>query len=93
MTVENNLSEIRAALATLSAIHAQGVMTRADLTTAANFVEERCDEIAALSAPAATVTLPILTLHDVVREGRAAPARQAAGRRHLQVVTNSGDAA
>lgn len=93
MTIENNLSEMRAALSTLSAVHAQGQMTRADVLAAVNFVEARCDEIAALTAPVGTLTLPILRLHDVVAEGRATVARQAAGRHHLQVVTNSGDAA
>ena len=91
MTVETNLSEIRAALATLSAVHAQGQMTRADMLAAVNFVEARCDEIDRLTAPVGTLTLPLLTLKDVAAEGRAA--RQAVGRRHLQVVTNSGDAA
>ncbi len=93
MTVSNHLAEIRTALSLLSAQQAQDNLTRADMVAALNAVERHCDAIAALTAPADVATLPILTLHDVVTEGRATVARQAAGRHHLQVVTNSGDAA
>ncbi len=94
MTIENNLAEIRAAMATLSAIHAQGALTRADILASITFVEARCDEIAAATAPGVSgnsgvSTLEILTLRDVV----ARAATRGAVRPRLQIVAGQGDAA
>lgn len=99
MTIDHNLAEIRTALATVSALHAAGNLSRADLIAAVGFVEARCDEIAATaeavdapSAPFGATALPILTLGQIGAQARA-EARQAAGRRHLRVVSSEGDAA
>ena len=95
ITVETALSEIRAAMSTVSLIHAQGELSREDVTTALAFVEARCDEIAALTAPApafGTTALPILTLAQIGAQARAEAGR-ATGRRHLRLVGGEGDAA
>lgn len=99
MTIDSILSELRAALATLSALHAQGSLNRADVNAVVAFVEDRCAEIEAITGPAAstaapfgTVTLPVLTLAQVAAAARA-EGRRGAGRQHLRAVTNDGDAA
>jgi hypothetical protein len=96
MSIDHTIAEIRAALATVSALHAAGNLSRADIRAAVEFVEGCCDEIASLAAPAATpfgtTALPVLTLAGIAAQARA-EARQAAGRRHLQLVSSQGDAA
>lgn len=97
MTIESNLAEIRASIATVSALHAMDNLTRADLIAAIGLIEQACDDIAGLAAPPATApfgitTLPIMKLADVAAQMRAVDA--AARRRpQLAVVPTEGGAA
>lgn len=100
MTIETHLNEIRAAIAVLSVAHAKGELTRADINCAVNFIEDRCDDVAALADQAAppmnfgSKALPILSLHQVAAQMRAdGAAARAAARSHLALVSNGGDAA
>lgn len=93
ITVDDNLGEIRAALAALSALHATANLSRADMMAAVRFVEDRCTDISRLCNPAPMVTLPVLTLGQIAAQARA-EARQSAGRRHhLRVVPAEGGVA
>lgn len=93
MTILFHLNEIREAAATLSAVHATGEMTRADVNCMVAFIEARCAEIEALApASAGGLThLPIYTLAGVAAQLRADGA--AAARSHLALVSSGGDAA
>lgn len=95
MTVQTELSEIRQALATVSALHAADNLNRADLIAAINLVERSCDAIAAASAAPdhGISTVPLLTLRQIAAEGRAEAQRVTGRRHHLAVVPADGDAA
>lgn len=101
MTIETNLAEIRASAATVSALHAQDNLSRADLIAAIGLIEAACDDIARLAQPAApmtfgTVVLPIMTLADVAAQTRADDAARRARPQlapRLSVVSNEGTAA
>ena len=91
MTVRSNLNEIRQALANLSALHAGGTLTRADVIAAVCLVETNCAEIEDAAPPApqhGVSTLPILRLYDVSNQMRAESAGPAVG-----IVRTEGDAA
>jgi hypothetical protein len=82
MTVRSNLNEIRQALANLSALHAGGTLTRADMIAAVCLVETNCAEIEDAAPPApqfGITTLPIMKLCDVAAQMRAAAAARTEG--------------
>lgn len=97
MNIGTNLAEIRASLATVSALHAMDNLSRADLIAAIGVIEQACDEIARLSAGQppvtfGTVQLPIVKLADVAAQMRSEDAARRA-RPQLAVVPTEGGAA